>query len=240
MNTSQGKKLAVYFCVGSENTNGRPLLDVVKQAVLGGVTTVQLREKDVSGKALSAHKFLEVARETSQMLSDLFPDAKEGPLLIINDRVDVAMALHLDGYRVDGVHLGQNDLPPDVVGMMFDAIGFNNAIIGLSCRSEDALEKAAQYFTSGALDYVGMGPLNDTLSKPDVPSGLGITRWGELAKYAHSLAPNLPILGIGGVTPEDALPLKQAGAAGYCCITYISHSQDVKSAAETFSHAWRK
>lgn len=239
MNTEQGRKLAVYFCVGSAYTDGRELLDIIREAVLGGVTTVQLREKKPNGITASTGKLLEIAKKVSQLLVDLSEELGERPLLIINDRVDVAIALFLDGYKIDGVHLGQEDLRPDMVGTMLDAIGWNNAIIGLSCRDEDALARAADLHAAGALDYVGMGPLHSTNSKPGLPEGLGEERWAELANFAHKLAPHLPILGIGGVTPKDAAPLKSAGANGYCCITYIAQASDVKAAAQSFAHAWR-
>jgi thiamine-phosphate diphosphorylase len=225
-----------YFVVGSSNTNGRPVERVALEVAKAGISVIQLREKNSQGNSLDAGQVYESAVQ----ILDEFGKLEHKPLFLINDRVDVAIALHLNGYQVDGVHIGQQDLLPADVRNMFNKIGFHNAIIGLSCRTEAALNRAADCYKSGAINYVGIGPVHSTNSKLGLPEGLGYEHWGELCQFVKHLVPELPVFAIGGLTPEDAKPLKHVQADGYCCISYIAGAPDIATATKEFVKHWEE
>jgi thiamine-phosphate diphosphorylase len=220
-----------YFVVGHDNTNGRPLLDIVKAATEGGVNIIQLREK-----ALEAGPLLEETRQISKYLQKVLNETGTRPIFLIDDRVDVALFARNQGLLVDGVHVGQTDLPVLAVRELLGP----DAIIGLSCRNVGVIEQAGKAQDQGQrpIDYLGMGPVHTTQSKPGIPDGMGFSQWEVLRETAKEALPGVPCFGIGGITPDDAGPLKEVGADGYCCITYISHAQDTLEAATQFSSAW--
>jgi thiamine-phosphate pyrophosphorylase len=228
--------LSTYLVIGTANTGGRPLNLVVQNAVKGGVRAIQLREKNLEGQTLDAGDIYLNAIALRDAIDKTAPE--NPPLLIINDRIDVALALHLNGVRVDGVHIGQQDLPADAVRQMLKRAGWHDAIIGLSCRDERALDAAAEFMGCGAIDYIGIGPVHTTSSKPNMPAGLEYARWQELCEYVKGRAPKLVVVAIGGITPSDAAPLRAAGADGYCCISYIAGAKDVENNTKKFVKAW--
>ena len=173
----------------------------VEQAVLGGCTLVQLRDKDVSSKA-----FYETAvnvRETTLRL---------GVPLIINDRVDIALAVD-----ADGVHVGQSDFPAAAVRRMIGP----NKIIGVSASN---LAEAIEAVDAGA-DYIGVGAMFATGTKTDA----NICSTDELKAIRRAVT--LPIVVIGGISKETIPQFYEAGIDGLAVVSAIIAQKDIAAAA---------
>jgi len=158
--------------------------DQVLQLSQGGATVVQLREKDLSPAEFcaQAEEALRVARE-------------RGMKIIVNDRVDIALAL-----KADGVHLGQDDLPPEAARRLLGS----DAIIGFSTHSPKQAEAATQM----PIDYIAIGPIFATASKlrANFPVGL------EGLRLARQVVGTFPLVAIGGITSENSVSVMNAGA----------------------------
>ena len=209
--------LSVYLVTDAAQAaaRGHDLVDVVAAAARAGVTTVQVREKDAP-----AGSFL----TTVLAVADVLP---EGVALVVNDRVDVFLAARAAGARVAGVHVGQSDLPPDLVRRLVGP----DAVVGLSAATAEELAAAA----SGAarVDYVGIGALRATATKPDAPAPLGVAGFARLVAGTA-----LPAVAIGGVLPADLAPLRAAGAAGAAIVSGICAAPDPAAAAAAYARAW--
>ncbi|QGN07728.1 thiamine phosphate synthase [Halorhabdus sp. CBA1104] len=169
---------------------------VVAAAIEGGVDVVQLREKDVS-----ARKRYEIGREVRALTREA------GVPLLVNDRVDLALALD-----ADGVHLGDADLPVPVARELLG----EEATIG---RSVSFVEDAKDAQAAGA-DYLGVGAIYATGSKDDIDDeeyAIGTDRLADIVA-----AVDIPVVGIGGVTSENAAEVIEAGAEGVAVITEIT------------------
>lgn len=199
------QQLSVYFIMGTANTTRQPL-DVVKEAIQGGITMFQFREK--GEKALQSDEKKQLARQIQALCQ------KANVPFIVND--DVQLAIDLDA---DGVHVGQEDTNAKDVR---ERIG--NKILGVSTHNLDEVKQAMK---DGA-DYVGMGPVYPTETKKDTRSVQGVSLITEVRR--HGL--QIPIVGIGGITYDNAAPVIQAGADGISIISAISQSADPKKAAE--------
>lgn len=178
--------------VGSDDTGGRPVAEVVREAVAGGVTAVQLREKTLSTRA-----FAEEARELSRLLRPI------GIPLVVNDRADVALAA-----GADGVHVGQDDLPVDALRGLVGA----GLLVGLSVTSigEAAAVDAA------LVDYVGVGPVFATATKPDAAPALGIEGTRSICRVLC-----VPSVAIGGIDVANAALVRTTGVAGIAVVSAI-------------------
>ncbi|KAB2492596.1 thiamine phosphate synthase [Priestia endophytica] len=177
------------------------LLGKVEKALEGGVTLVQLREKEADGK-----EFYERSLRLKKLL-----DRFHVPL-IINDRVDVALAV-----GASGVHVGQDDLPLKVVRSLV-----GDMIVGVSVRTVQEAQKAVE---DGA-DYIGVGSVFPTSTKLDAK---GITK-EELIEITESV--RIPAVAIGGITAENIEKLNGTGIRGAAVVSAILKSQDPKKAAE--------
>ena len=202
--------LTLYLIVGSDVTQGRSLDEVVTAAVRGGATLVQLREKTFPDAELVA-----AARALKSRLAPL------GVPLIINDRVEAAQAA-----GADGVHLGQDDL--DAVRAR--AILGPDALIGVSAGTPEEAARVDQ----GLADYVGIGSVYATATKPDAGPPIGIA---GLAALAATLAP-LPVVAIGGIGARNAAQVMAAqyiagssAADGIAVVSAICGAQDAEAAA---------
>ncbi|WP_423059832.1 thiamine phosphate synthase [Bacillus safensis] len=199
------QQLSVYFIMGTANTTRQPL-DVVKEAIQGGITMFQFREK--SEKALQGDEKKQLARQIQALCQEA------NVPFIVND--DVQLAIDLDA---DGVHVGQEDTNAKDVR---ERIG--NKILGVSTHNLDEVKQAMK---DGA-DYVGMGPVYPTETKKDTRSVQGVSLITEVRRHGFQI----PIVGIGGITYDNAAPVIQAGADGISIISAISQSADPKKAAE--------
>jgi thiamine-phosphate pyrophosphorylase len=182
-------------------TRGRSLVPLLQRVLTAGISAIQLRERD-----LSARELVTLAREVQAVM------ASSRSQLLINDRVDVALAL--EGV---GVHLRSNSLPLSVARQMVGA----QRLLGISVH---AVEEAVQAEAQGA-DYIVLGPIYETPSKQMFGPPLGIHVLEKACKLVH-----IPIIGIGGVTAARAREMRGVGAFGAAVITAILGSDDVESA----------
>jgi len=189
-------------------TGGRSLPSLVEQALDAGLPAVQLRERD-----LSTDELLRLAQEIQSITMPY------GVPLIINDRVDLMMALNLAG-----VHLRSNSLPP---GSVRQLIG-SHRLIGVSTHSAEDVRHACQ---DGA-DYVVFGPIFDTPSKRSFGPPLGLDLLADVCRHSR-----IPIFAIGGITCERVRAVRQAGAHGVAVIGALLTRHDIGMAVHEFSRA---
>ena len=182
-------------------TNGRPLVPLLQRVVNAVAPAIQLRERD-----LSARELLTLAREVQVVT------ASRRSQLLINDRIDVALAL--EGV---GVHLRSNSLPVTVARQMLGT----QRLLGISAHS---VEEAVQAASQGA-DYIVLGPIYETPSKQLFGPPLGVHTLEKACRLVR-----IPIIGIGGVTSARAREMRRAGAFGAAVITAILGAADVESA----------
>ncbi len=193
----------LYLVTDRGLSHPRSLLEVVREAVAGGVSAVQLREKDSSSR-----EFLSLARE---LLVFLRP---RGIPLIINDRVDIALA-----SGADGVHLGQTDLPCSAARGLLGP----GAIIGLSLETWGDLKEAQDL----EVDYLAVSPVFPTPTKTD--TGLA---WGLAGLAALREETPKPLIGIGGINPLNAAGVIAAGADGIAVVSAICAAPSPRREAE--------
>ncbi len=193
---------SLYLVTDRGLAGGKRTLDIVKAGVNGGVTCVQLREKHASTR-----EFIEEATAVRDFLRRV-----DIPL-IINDRLDVAMAV-----EADGLHLGQTDMPPETARR----IAGNSMIIGVSAESvRDAVEAEK----AGA-DYISASPVFSTPTKTDTAPPLGLEGIKEIRRRV-----TLPLVAIGGLNPENIEAVIQSGADGVAVVSTIVCANDPAEAA---------
>lgn len=195
--------LGVYLVTDESLSADRSTPEIVEAAIAGGVDVVQLREKE-----MAASKRHEVGLELRELTR-----AGNVPL-IVNDRVDLAAAI-----EADGVHLGDEDLP---VSVAREQLG-ETAIIGRSVSTPDAARAAER---AGA-DYLGVGSIYGTTSKEVAPEHSNV---GPDRVRAIRAATNLPFVGIGGITPDNAADVVAAGADGIAVLSAITGARDPEAA----------
>ena len=190
------------YLVTDNSENEEKFLKTIQDAILGGVSVVQIREKTAE-----TLEFYNLALKVKEIT------AKYNVPLIINDRVDVALAID-----ADGVHVGQSDMPCDITRKL---IG-ENKILGVSAATIEEAKKAEK---DGA-DYIGTGAIFPTATKDDAPS---VTK-KDLTDIANSI--NIPVVAIGGITIENAKELKDTGIAGLSVVSAIMGAKNPKKASE--------
>jgi len=184
---------SLYLVTDRSLSLGRSNMEVVAAAVKGGVSCVQLREKH-----LDTRSFLQEALNLKALLSPL------GIPLIINDRLDIALAV-----QADGVHLGQNDMPIADARRLLPS----STIIGISAEClDDAIEAAQQ----GA-NYIGISPVYATPTKPDTGAPLGLEGIRIIRRHV-----TIPLVAIGGITADNARQVIAAGADGVAVVSAIT------------------
>ena len=217
-----------YFVVGPENTWSRPVVPIVKDAIEAGFTCIQLRSKTAS-----AREMIDLALETSELIASM---KKENDVtLLINDRLDVALAAREAGAKVDGIHVGQTDIPVDVCRKYLGP----DAVIGLSAPTGD-LTRYVQEGNFKDVDYFGAGPLHETETKKDCgldEEGNIIYRTLDEIKRLVAISP-LPITIGGGVEAEDMKALAETGVDGFFVVSAIASAEDPKAAAEELVEKW--
>ncbi|QYK63740.1 thiamine phosphate synthase [Paenibacillus sp. S25] len=199
------RQLQMYLVLGSVNCLAEPSW-VVQEAVAGGATMVQFREKGHG--ALTGVPMFELARQLQELCRHA------GVPFIIND--DVELALELDA---DGVHIGQDDESAESVR---ERIG--NRILGVSAHT---IEEARRAILQGA-DYLGVGPIYPTISKDDVHAVQGPAIIYEMRKAGI----DVPIVGIGGITVDRIEEVARAGADGVAVISAVTQSEQVRGAVK--------
>jgi thiamine-phosphate pyrophosphorylase len=197
--------LSLYLVIGPQHARRRGVRATVHAAVAGGVSAVQLRAKQASGRELMA-----LATELRDVL------AGTGVPLLVNDRLDIALA-----SGAHGVHLGQGDLEVQHARRLAGP-GF---LIGTSVsRSEEI--SAVHALPSGTVDYLGIGPVFPTATKPDARAALGLD-----ALAALRASTPLPCVGIGGIDAHNAPSVWATGVDGLAVVSAICDAPDPGAAA---------
>ena len=198
--------LRLYALIDPAVAGGRSLGDIAKR-IAGSATLVQLRDKHGSTRQL-----VEEARELTMVLAPL-----DIPLLI-NDRVDVALAA-----EADGVHIGQDDMSPADARLLLG----RTAIIGLSVKTVEQAKAAPLEL----LDYVGIGGVYGTTSKEDAKAPIGLSGFNTVAQAIRARDPKFPICGIAGINQSNAADVIMQGADGVAVISALSMAGDPTVAA---------
>jgi thiamine-phosphate pyrophosphorylase len=190
------------YLVTDKSDNVEKFLRTIEEAIKGGVSVVQIREKTAD-----TLDFYNLALKVKEITT------KYDVPLIINDRVDVALAID-----ADGVHVGQSDMPCDVTRKLVGP----DKIVGVSAAT---IEEAKKAECDGA-DYIGTGAVFPTATKDDAPK---ITK-KDLKEIVDSI--NIPVVAIGGITIENASELTDTGISGLSVVSAIMSSDDPKKSSE--------
>lgn len=197
------EQLKLYLVTDRGIAGSRDIADIVTEAVQGGVTMVQLREKNIGTR-----DFVNLAIRLRSVLAPF------GVPLIINDRIDVALA-----SDADGVHIGQSDMPFAIARRLLGP----EKIIGLSVENFAQIEEA----NALDVDYIGVSPVFATLTKTDTAAPFGI----EGLRRAVELSVH-PAVGIGGMNAATAAEVMSAGADGIAVVSAIVGAASPRKAAE--------
>src|SRR5437588_9647528 len=194
-------RLALHVLTDREWSRGRDMLSVAAAALDGGATVIQLRDKLASTRLLI---------EEGLALRAL--TRERGALLIVNDRVDVALAV-----EADGAHVGQEDMPARLARRLLGP----KHILGVSAANIEEADEAV----AGGADYLGVGPIFPSPGKADAGPATGINLLTELAERY-----TIPLIAIGGITAENAAEVIRAGACGVAVITAVVYAEDITAA----------
>jgi thiamine-phosphate pyrophosphorylase len=209
--TADRARLRLHVLTDQIAAGARSDEEIARAALAGGATVIQLR-----GKSLSGAELARVGRALRQITREA------GALLIVNDRVDIALAVD-----ADGVHLGQDDMPAEDARRLIGP----RRILGLSASTIPEVVQAA---AAGA-DYIGFGPVFATGSKPDAraPTGLALLRQAVTAV-------GVPIVAIGGIDNESAGAVMATGVAGVAVIAAVVAAPDAEAAARSLRQLLEK
>ena len=194
--------LKLYFICGTTTCLGKDLYTVVEDALKGGITLFQFREK---GKgALEGKEKLELAIKLKNLCK------KYNVPFIVND--DIELALEIDA---DGVHVGQDDLGVDEIRKLMP-----DKIIGLSIGNEEELKQSKVEY----VDYVGVGPVYVTQSKDDAGGAIGY----EGLELMRRFLPQMPLVAIGGIQTQHIKDVMKTNVDGVSIISAISYSDNIE------------
>ena len=221
--------LSAYLVIGPENTNGRPVEGIISASVRAGFTFVQIRAKHAE-----VREIIDLARAAADVIAA--QEKSEAVTLVINDRLDAVLAAREHGVKVDGIHVGQGDIPPDICRKYLGT----DAVIGLSARTSALIEYVKACDTSH-IDYFGAGPLHATATKPDAgrtAAGEMVTRSFEELATLHRISP-VPVVVGGGVKAADLSALRQTGVEGFFVVSAVASAEHPYAAAEEMVRLWR-
>ena len=199
--------LSIYLVTDDAFFKDRDLISTIEQAIQGGITALQYRFKQKSSRQM--YEELLVLRELTK---------RYGVELVVNDRVDLALAV-----EADGVHVGEKDLPPDVVRKL---VG-DKMYIGYSVNSLEKLREVEHL----PIDYIGFGSIYETSTKKDYKL-VGIEALRQAVKMTSK-----PIVAIGGITHYRVGEVLEAGAKGIAVVSAILGFESVKSATQSLVEA---
>ncbi|GHV51370.1 thiamine-phosphate synthase [Spirochaetia bacterium] len=194
--------LLLYLCTDRVLSLGRPITEALEAAIAGGVTMVQLREKNASTR-----EFYEIALEVQKITK------KYNVPLVVNDRLDIALAI-----GAEGLHIGQSDMPLRIARRLAGEMMF----IGVSAHT---VEQARIAEADGA-DYLGVGAVFPTGSKADADT-IGLDRLREIRAAVKN-----PAVAIGGIGPANVSQVMATGIEGVAVISAILSQPDIRSAAK--------
>ena len=201
---------SLYLVTDRNLLKGRELTKVIEEAINGGVSLIQLREKSASSL-----EFYEIAKEVKEVTD------KYNVPLIINDRIDIALAID-----ASGVHLGQSDIPCSIARKILP----KGKIIGVSAHNLKEAEKALK---DGA-DYLGCGAVFNTSTKKDVTT----LSYEGLKEITDNI--NIPVVAIGGINENNIMTLKGSGINGVAVVSSIIGKENVKGASEKLKELVKK
>lgn len=206
--------IGAYLVANTASCTPRTTLEVIEGAVAGGIEWIQLRAKDET-----AREFFELSCAAARLTEG---KAK----LLINDRIDVFLAARAAGAAVNGIHIGQKDIP---VRLARQIIG--EGIIGLSASTDEQLAQAN--LDAQAIDYLGVGAVRATPTKKDHPTPLGLDGFARAASLTE-----LPCVAIGAITAEDAGAIRAGGGSGLAVVRAICNAENPQEASEELVAAW--
>ncbi|MGP9526598.1 thiamine phosphate synthase [Glutamicibacter sp. AOP5-A2-18] len=206
--------IGAYLVANTASCTPRTTLEVIQGAVAGGIEWIQLRAKDES-----AREFFELSCAAAQL-------TKGKAKLLINDRIDVFLAARAAGAAVNGIHIGQKDIP---VRLAREIIG--EGIIGLSASTDEQLAQAN--LDAEVIDYLGVGAVRATPTKKDHPTPLGLDGFIRAASLTE-----LPCVAIGAITAQDAAAIRAGGGSGLAVVRAICNAEDPQTASEQLVSAW--
>lgn len=199
--------ITLYGILDPNRARGRDLAKLANAAVSGGATILQYRDKNAGIREL-----IETGRAIKLAITG------SGVPLLINDRVDAALAI-----GADGVHVGQDDMKPADARQLLG----ESAIIGLTIKSEEHAKSAPV----GQLDYVCIGGVYDTLSKHN-PTSIGLEGWQKIARYFRDNSSELPVGAIAGIDLSNVEEVIRTGADGVAIISAMFMADDVESMSQ--------
>src|SRR6058998_2315740 len=192
----------LYVITDPALSRGRSHLEIARAALEGGADAVQLRDK------------LSPAFNLGRLAAEIQPLARKyGAVFTVNDRVDVALVA-----GADGAHLGRDDLPVREARRLLP----RPRVLGVSAGSAEEARRAEK---DGA-DYLGVGPIFPTATKPDAGEVLGLDRFGTIAA-----AVSIPVIAVGGITSENVAQVFAAGASGAAVVSAVVAAEDIAAAA---------
>ena len=216
MTPTRDLDLRCYFVTGA----GDParVVDTARAAVAGGAGVVQVRSKPVDARALT-----ELTAAVADAVHEIEPRAK----VLVDDRVDVALAVRARGHHVHGVHVGQDDLPVRDVRALLGP----DAVIGLTTGTLELVRAAHE--VADALDYLGCGPFRATPTKDSGRTPIGLAGYPDLVD-----ASPVPLIAIGDVTADDASDLATTGVDGVAVVRGLMDAADPAAYARRIVEAF--
>ena len=219
MNIREKLDISAYLVIGPENCT-RPVEEIVAAAVGEGFTCVQIRSK-----IASAREMISLLKKSAQAIHEL--GKSDSVALLVDDRLDVVLATREAGIKVDGVHVGQSDIPVEVCRKFLGS----DSIVGLSANTEEIIAAA----DVEQIDYFGVGALHATSTKADADKTLSLTEISELVKVSPR-----PIVVGGGVKLKDIPALVATGVQGFFVVSAVAGAENPKLAARELVKAWKK
>ncbi|MDS5073195.1 thiamine phosphate synthase [Streptococcus pneumoniae] len=201
--------LKLYFICGTTTCQGKNLYTVVEEALKGGITLFQFREKGEG--ALEGLEKLELAIQIKELCK------KYNVSFIVNDDIDLAMEID-----ADGVHVGQDDIGVDEIRKLMP-----DKIIGLSIRNEEEFQQSKIEY----VDYVGVGPVFGTQSKDDAGGTIGY----EGLELMRKLLPQMPLVAIGGIQTKHIKDIIKTNMDGVSIISAISYAKNIEKTVREMS-----
>ena len=219
MNIRERLDISAYLVIGQENCT-RPVEEVVAAAVDEGFTCVQIRSKVANAREMIAT--LEKSARTIRELGK-----SDSVALLVDDRLDVVLAAREAGIKVDGVHVGQSDIPVNVCRKFLGA----DSIVGLSANTEEIIAAT----DVSQIDYFGVGALHATSMKADAEKVLSFDEIAALVKVSPR-----PIVVGGGVKLNDIPELAATGVQGFFVVSAVAGADNPRLAARELVTAWKK
>ena len=227
MSIRERLNISAYLVIGPENCT-RPVEEIVSAAVGEGFTCVQIRSK-----VATAREMISILEKSAAAIHEL--GKSDSVALLVDDRLDVVLAAREVGIKVDGVHVGQSDIPVNVCRKFLG----NESIVGLSARTEQLID-----YVKGAdvsqIDYFGAGPLHETQTKLDAgktSDGRFITHsFDEIAELVK-VSP-IPVVVGGGVKLKDIPELVATKVQGFFVVSAVANANNPKLAARELVTAW--